>query len=282
MPSSSASNSASNSGSNSNSVPVPVLYIEESVPRVRNPGLSKYDTDWRMYIAYRYGKYVLCGTRQPVESAAVSATSTSSISKSRLRRKEKKNKSKDYARDARDAMNTDDTTVEEVVRKWPVIALSFDDAYDIYTYALSLFGTSKVNVTLYVSATCGVEMDELFARPSHDNFHTFDADRSNRLMELVGYDRVTMPIQYYGPQCKNSNIVQQLLTNLVLMTHSPSGMGLSFTCAIPTPTPTVESNNPQPTPDIDTQDIQYDDYFEYVHSGGSGAYVKAYDYPQSV
>jgi hypothetical protein len=60
---------------------VPILYIEESVKRYydvkkkvkgENGGtrmrISKkkyYDVDWRFYITYRYGNYIVCGTRCP-------------------------------------------------------------------------------------------------------------------------------------------------------------------------------------------------------------------------
>ena len=271
--------------SNSNSVPV--LYIEESIKRVRSsdePNPSKYDTDWRMYIAYRYGKFVFCGTRQPVPTPSVGFSASSSCkNKSRLRRKEKKNKA--------------GVAPLAVHRWWPVISLSFDNAYDTYSYALSLIGASKVNTTLYVSSKSGTELDEMFAHPSRDNFDTFDAERSNRRMELVGYDRVNMSAAYYGGDLKNSNIVKQMLANLICMGTSSAGMGISFTCSSPvheqTLLPSSETQTQLQHDDqyleypqcdhlshaSDTHDVQYDDYYDYVHSNVTGTYTKTFDYP---
>ena len=266
---------------------VPVLYIEESIKRVRSSDKlrpSKYDTDWRMYIAYRYGKFIFCGTRQPVTTPyAASSASSSYKNKNRLRRKEKKNAS-------------DDASLAAAIapRWWPVLSMSFDNAYDAYSYALSLMGASKVNVTLYVSAANGVALDELFAHPSHENLDTFDAERSNRRMELVGYDRVNMSAEYYGGGSRNSNIVKQMLANLVIMGgNSSAGMGISFTCSSSesAPASALASGETQyrdqqlecPPCDhlshaSDTHDVQYDDYYDYVHSSVTGTYTKTFDY----
>jgi hypothetical protein len=74
---------ASGPGPASGSCPaVPILYIEESVKRYydvkkkvkgENGGtrtrISKkkyYDIDWRFYMIYRFGNFIVCGTRCPM------------------------------------------------------------------------------------------------------------------------------------------------------------------------------------------------------------------------
>jgi len=79
-------NTATNSNSgdtNGESCPaIPILYIEESIKRhydvkkkvkgenggtrMRTSKKKYYDIDWRVYIMYRFGSYVVCGTRCPM------------------------------------------------------------------------------------------------------------------------------------------------------------------------------------------------------------------------
>jgi hypothetical protein len=230
----------------------PILYIEESVKRVggddnndnsninnKTHSSSKYDTDWRMYIAYRYGKFLFCGTRQPL-----------TISGSKHKKKTSKS------------------------REWPVISMSFDYTSDLYSYAVSLMGASKVNITLYVSETTGTALDDLFAHPSHKNFDTLDAERSNRRMELVGYDRLKTSVSYFS-SANNSNIVKQMLTNLVCMVHSQIGVGLSFTCS---PSAVVSVDAVEAVDAVDAVDApasQADECeYDYVFSGDPRAYCE--------
>ena len=75
-------NANSNANANGSCPAVPILYIEESVKRYydvkkkvkgENGGtrmrVSKkkyYDIDWRFYMIYRFGNYIVCGTRCPM------------------------------------------------------------------------------------------------------------------------------------------------------------------------------------------------------------------------
>lgn len=177
---------------------VPVLYVEESIKTTRSEVQTKYDTDWRIYIILRYGKYLFLGTRQPVYS-----TETSS----------KKHK-------------------HELT--WPVVSMSFNHMSDVYSYVVSLLGCSKmkVNTTLYISSKSITDMDNIFVTPSHENMQIMDSERSNRKMELVGYDRVTVPPMFFDT--KKTNIFKRLLINIDIMSTGPSGVGISFTCGLPT------------------------------------------------
>jgi hypothetical protein len=188
---------------------VPVLYIEESIKSARPEVTGKYDTDWRVYIMYRYGKYLFMGTRQPVTNN--SSNSNNHKNKNRLHRSEKKK----------------NTT-------WPVVSLSFTYPSELYNYTSSLFGASKANVTLYVSsAETSVCIDDMFTNPSHDGLHHLDEERTNRKMELVGYDRIRVPAQYFSDSRPDkTNIVKQMLLNLDCMCHAPTGMTLSFRCFV--------------------------------------------------
>jgi hypothetical protein len=135
----------------------------------------------------------------------------------------------------------------------------------------SLFGASKANVTLYVStAETSACIDDLFTNPSHDGLHHLDEERANRKMELVGYDRIRVPAQYFSDSRPDrTNIVKQMLINLDCMCHAPSGMTLSFRCFV------VPPASPQPQPlepeteninnyiyggDYDNDDYEYDCY----------------------
>lgn len=256
---SSEDTSKSSSPSPSPSYRTPVLYIEESIKCIRGDDKTrhrvKYDTDWRIYIAYRYGKFVFCGTRQPVPLKY--------IKKGKL-------------------VSTPSIAVE--TRAWPVVSLSFDCLSEVHAYAKSLFGDSKVNVTLYISETNGTALDDLFAHPSHENFDIFDAERSNRRMELIGYDRVKPSVS--GTERKN--VVKQMLSNLVYMGYSQTGVHLSFTCS-PIPAPeSVEAPAMEYNPEqcegapytSNVNDAYYDEEYDYVYSGGTGSYTQTYDYPK--
>jgi len=238
---------------------VPVLYIEESIKRTRPEVTGKYDTDWRVYIMYRYGKYLFMGTRQPVMNNESSSSNNNSSrsnkhkNKNRLHRSEKKNTS------------------------WPVISLSFNYPSELYNYISSFFGDSKANVTLYVStAETSAFIDDLFTNPSHSSMRHLDEERANRKMELVGYDRVRVPAQFFSESRPDrTNIVKQMLFNLDCMCQASSGMTLSFRCFVVPPA----SPQPQPQPlepetentninnnnyiyggDYDNDDYEYDCY----------------------
>ena len=226
---------------------VPVLYIEESIKSTRPEVTSKYDTDWRVYIMYRYGKYLFMGTRQPVMN---NESSNKHKNKNRLHRSEKKNTS------------------------WPVISLSFNYPSELYNYISSFFGDSKANVTLYVStAETSTFIDDLFTNPSHSSMRHLDEERANRKMELVGYDRVRVPAQYFSESHPNkTNIVKQMLFNLDCMCQASSGMTLSFRCFVVPPV-SMESNDtcdateaidnrihPDPQGEGNDYDYEYDCY----------------------
>ncbi len=148
---------------------IPILYIEESVKRYydvkkkvkgENGGtrmrISKkkyYDVDWRFYVTYRYGNYIVCGTRCPTY---------------------------DYYND-----------------KWPVISIPFTSTYEAYNYIMLMTGSSKVNLTLYVSRLGGCTTDLLFAQPTGDRFRELDVERGNRRNEMVGYDRASSYAKSY-------------------------------------------------------------------------------------
>jgi hypothetical protein len=226
---------------------VPVLYIEESIKSARPEVTGKYDTDWRVYIVYRYGKYLFMGTRQPVTNSNSNNNNNNNNSsskhknKNRLNRSEKKN-----------------TTSNSNTLSWPVISLSFDYPTELYQYMSSLFGASKANVTLYVStAETSARMDEMFTNPSHASLHHMDEERANRKMELVGYDRIRVPAQYFSESRPGrTNIIKQMLINLDCMCHAPSGMTLSFRCFVE-PRASMESNDAidstEPTDPIDNR-----------------------------
>jgi len=254
--------SSSSPASTQGSYRCPILYIEESIKCVRGDDTTrranKYDTDWRIYVVYRYGKFILCGTRQPAP----------------LTNKKKK---------TAEPGNLD-------TRTWPVVSLSFDYSNELYSYMKSLIGNSKVNATLFISETTGTALDDLFARPSHENLDILDAERSNRRMELVGYDRVKAGQAYYA---EGINIVKQLLLNIVYMGHSQTGMNLSFTCSLAPVADTVLAPIPEPEPALEyqpessgpvyscnTPGAPYDEEYDYVYSGGTGSYTQTYDYPK--
>jgi hypothetical protein len=209
---------------------VPVLYIEESIKSARPEVTGKYDTDWRVYIIYRYGKYLFMGTRQPMNNESNNNSSNKHKNKNRLHRSEKKK----------------NKNVTNSNASWPVISLSFNYPSELYNYISSLFGASKANVTLYVStAETSACIDDLFTNPSHSSLYQMDEERANRKMELVGYDRVRVPAQYFSESHPNkTNIVKQMLINLDCMCHAPSGMTLSFRCFVVPPA----SPQPQPQP----------------------------------
>lgn len=206
---------------------IPVLYIEESIKSCRPEVDGKYDTDWRVYIIYRYGKYLFMGTRQPVTN---NSNSNKHKNKNRLHRSEKKKNT-----------TTSNTTSNT---SWPVVSLSFNYPAELYSYISTLFGASKANVTLYVStAVTSACMDDLFINPSHSSMHHMDEERANRKMELVGYDRVRVPAQYFSDSRPDrTNIVKQMLFNLDCMCHAPSGMTLLFRCFVVPPV-SMESND---------------------------------------
>jgi hypothetical protein len=231
---------------------VPVLYIEESIKSTRPEVTGKYDTDWRVYIMYRYGKYLFMGTRQPVMNKTNNSNSNKHKNKNRLHRSEKKK----------------NTT-------WPVVSLSFNYPAELYHYMSSLFGASKANVTMYVSsAETSACIDDLFTNPSHASMHHLDEERANRKMELVGYDRIRVPAQYFSDSRPDrTNIVKQMLIDLDCMCHAPSGMTLSFRCfvvppASPQPQPlepeteniNINNNNYIYGGDYDNDDYEYDCY----------------------
>ena len=218
--------------------PVPVLYIEESIKSARPEVDGKYYTDWRVYVIYRYGKYLFMGTRQPV------------------------------------------TTNSNSNASWPVVSLSFNYPSELYHYISSLFGDSKANVTLYVStAETSACIDDMFTNPSHAGLYHMDEERANRKMELVGYDRVRVPAQYFSARHPDrTNIVKQMLINLDCMCHAPSGMTLSFRCSVCPPL-TMESNESnetnetnEPTEPIDNR-VYLDPEIE-----GAVRYNNDYDY----
>ena len=221
---------------------VPVLYIEESIKSTRPEVTGKYDTDWRVYIMYRYGKYLFMGTRQPVMNNETS-NSNKHKNKNRLHRSEKKNTS------------------------WPVISLSFNYPSELYNYISSFFGDSKANVTLYVStAETSAFIDDLFTNPSHSSMRHLDEERANRKMELVGYDRVRVPSQFFSESRPNrTNIVKQMLFNLDCMCNASSGMTLSFRCFVVPPA----SPQPQPQPlEPETENININNNNNnYIYGG---------------
>jgi len=209
--------------SNTNTIlNTPVLYVEESIKATRSGVTTKYDTDWRIYIIYRYGKYLFCGTRQPCYE-----TETTKHHKSRdartVRNEKKKHK---HNHDA----SASATATATATASWPVISLSFNYPSEAYSFMTSLFGTSKVNLTLYVSPKPIVDMDTIFVHPSHANMRIMDSERQNRKMELVGYDRAYVEPFFFNEQ--KVNLLKQMLSNLDFMGSGPSGMGLSFTCNI--------------------------------------------------
>lgn len=222
---------------------VPVLYIEESIKRTRPEVVGKYDTDWRVYIIYRYGRYLFMGTRQPVMTNESSNSNRNSKHKGRIHRSDKKNK------------NTNNAS-------WPVVSLSFNYPPELYNYISSLFGASKANVTLYVStpetSSC---IDDLFTNPSHSGMRHLDQERSNRKMELVGYDRIHVPAQYFSnSRPDKTNIVKQMFFNLDCMCHAPSGMTLSFRCFVvphESPQPLSRVDDDYPIPEPETENINY-------------------------
>lgn len=192
----------------------PVLYVEESIKTRRSGVTTKYDTDWRIYIIYRYGKYLFCGTRQPLTVDDPNATVPVKKHKNRdARNEKKKHKYNDAA-------------------SWPVISMSFNYPSEVYSFMTSLFGTSKVNLTLYISPKPIVDMDTIFADPSHTNLRVMDSERHNRKMELVGYDRAYVEPFFFNDKQQNINLLKQLLLNLDVMGSGSSGMGLSFTCNV--------------------------------------------------
>lgn len=190
----------------------PVLYVEESIKSTRAGVTTKYDTDWRIYVIYRYGKYLFCGTRQPC-----TCYETTKPHKSRDARSGRNEKKKHK--------HNDDATAS-----WPVISMSFNYPSEVYSFMTSLFGTSKVNLTLYVSPKPIVDMDTIFVHPSHANMRIMDSERQNRKMELVGYDRAYVEPFFFNEQ--KVNLLKQMLSNLDVMGSGPSGMGLSFTCNV--------------------------------------------------
>jgi hypothetical protein len=195
----------------------PVLYVEESIKTRRSGVTTKYDTDWRIYIIYRYGKYLFCGTRQPFTADDPNPTAPVKKHKNRDARNEKKKHNR----------KNDES--------WPVISMSFNYPSEVYSFMTSLFGTSKVNLTLYISPKPIVDMDTLFVHPSHANMKIMDRERQNRKMELVGYDRAYVEPFFFNEQKINLlNLLKQMLSNLDIMGSGPSGMGLSFTCNINT------------------------------------------------
>ena len=217
---------------------VPVLYIEESVKSACPEVTGKYDTDWRVYIVYRYGKYLFMGTRQPTTTTH------------RKHKHKKKNPSS----------------------SWPVVSMSFNYPSELYNYMSSLFGASKANVTLYVSsAETSACMDDMFTNPSHAGMQHMDEERANRKMELVGYDRIRVPAQYFCDENK-TNVVKQMLINLDCMCHAPTGMTLSFRCFVDPSSSMMASNDAiDSTGPIDSR----------IHpdpgSEGEGAYDYEYD-----
>jgi len=254
---------SSSSDSTQRSYHCPILYVEESIKCVRGDDAirraNKYDTDWRIYLAYRYGKFVFCGTRQPVPL-------TNSKQK---------------------------TTMGIETRTWPVVSLSFDYSHELYSYVKSLIGNSKVNVTLFISDTTGTALDDLFVHPSHENMDILDAERSNRRMELVGYDRVKPRQSYYASR---TNILKQMLLNIVSMGYSQTGMGISFTCSscssMPAPVGAGLTSLSELNPTLEYQPDQCDatswsnandayndeEEYTYVYSGGKGSYTQTYSY----
>ena len=231
---------------------VPVLYIEESVKSTRPDITGKYDTDWRIYIIYRYGKYLFMGTRQPIPTTTSETNTLNSRkhkNKNRVRRSEKKKN-----------------------LSWPVVSMSFNYPSELYEYMLSLFGTSKANVTLYIStAKTSAYMDEIFINPSHSNMQHMDEERVNRKMELVGYDRVRVPAEYFCDKYKQ-NIVKQMLLNLDCMCHAPIGMTLSFRCFVDPSSSMMASNDAVDSTDPIDNRIHPD-----PGSEGEGAYDYEYD-----
>ena len=85
-------------------------------------------------------------------------------------------------------------------------------------------------------------MDEIFINPSHSNMQHMDRERVNRKMELVGYDRVRVPAEYFCDKYKQ-NIVKQMLLNLDCMCHAPIGMTLSFRCFVDPSSSMMTSND---------------------------------------
>lgn len=236
---------------------VPVLYIEETIKSTRPEVTGKYDTDWRVYIMYRYGRYLFMGTRQPVIYNESSNSNSNSKNKNRIHRSEKKK----------------NKNVSNSNASWPVVSLSFNYPSELYNYISSLFGNSKANVTLYVStAETSALIDDLFTNPSHSGMRHLDQERSNRKMELVGYDRVRVPAQYFSDSRPDkTNIVKQMLFNLDCMCHAPSGMTLSFRCFVvqpASPQPLSRVDDDYPTPEPETENINYicssyDNDYEY-------------------
>ena len=248
---------------------VPVLYIEESIKSCRPEVTGKYDTDWRVYIVYRYGKYLIMGTRQPVMN---SNNSNNINSNSNSKSNNSKHKNKNRLHRSEKKKNTTSNNPS-----WPVISLSFDYPSELYNYMSSLFGASKANVTLYVStAETSAGMDDMFTNPSHSSLHQLDEERTNRKMELVGYDRVRFPSQYFSESRPGrTNIVKQMLLNLDCMCHAPSGMTLSFRCFV-VPPASMESNDLydateaidnriHPDPDAEGGAVRYNNDYDYEY-----------------
>jgi hypothetical protein len=222
---------------------VPVLYIEESIKSTRPEITGKYDTDWRVYIMYRYGKYLFMGTRQPVMNNDSSSNSSNKHkNKNRLHRSEKKK----------------NKNISNSNASWPVISLSFNYPSELYNYISSFFGDSKANVTLYVStAETSAFIDDLFTNPSHSGMRHLDEERTNRKMELIGYDRVRVPAQYFSESHPDrTNIVKQMLFNLDCICHAPSGMTLSFRCfVVPPASPQLQSQPLERVDEPETENI---------------------------
>ena len=236
---------------------VPVLYIEESIKSTRPEVTGKYDTDWRVYVIYRYGKYLFMGTRQPSTSETNTSNTRKHKNKNRLHRSEKK--------------NTNTTTTSNA--SWPVVSMSFNCPSELYHYISSLFGTSKANVTLYVStAETSACIDDLFTNPSHSSLYQMDEEHANRKMELIGYDRVRVPAQFFSESRPNrTNIVKQMLFNLDCMCQASSGMTLSFRCFVVPPA----SPQPQPQP-LEPETENINNNYNYIY-GGDNDYDYEYD-----
>ena len=75
---------------------------------------------------------------------------------------------------------------------WPVISASFTHKDELFDYIYLLVGSSKINMTLFISRLCGGDNDITFSQPTNARFRALDAERSDRHNEIVGYDRISL------------------------------------------------------------------------------------------
>ncbi len=76
--------------------------------------------------------------------------------------------------------------------EWPVISASFTHKDELFDYIYLLIGSSKINMTLFISRLCRGDNDITFSQPTNARFRALDAERKDRHSEIVGYDRISL------------------------------------------------------------------------------------------